>query len=57
MKPHKKLDMNGHARELLVARITKAAKRPDIPVMVLHQIAQCIEMWCDDAEEVVRRRR
>lgn len=45
------LDKDPAIRKKLVKRIVKAAERPDIPVMVLHQLAQCIELWGDDKED------
>lgn len=42
---------NAKVRAALMRRIERAIQRPDIPVMVLHQIAQCIEMWGDDKED------
>jgi hypothetical protein len=45
------LDKNREVRRELIKRIERAIRRADIPVAVLHQVAQCIEMWGDDAEE------
>lgn len=49
-KKQKLLD-NPKIRAALVKRVERAIRRPDIPVMVLHQVAQCIEMWDDDDKE------
>jgi 5-formyltetrahydrofolate cyclo-ligase len=45
------LDKDPAVRAVLIKRIQKAVKRPDLPVMVLHQLAQAIEMWGDDKED------
>lgn len=46
-----KLDKNVAIRSTLIKRIETAIRREDIPVAVLHQVAQCIEMWGDDNED------
>lgn len=42
------LDSNPIVRQKLKERIVKAIERPGIPVVVLHQVAQCIELWEKD---------
>jgi hypothetical protein len=45
------LDKLPGVRQKLLKRIGRAIRREDLPVTVLHQVAQCIEMWGDDKEE------
>jgi hypothetical protein len=46
-----KLDLDAAVRAKLIERVASALRRKDIPVMVLHQLAQCLEMWNDDRED------
>lgn len=39
------LDSNPIVRQKLKERIIASIEHPGIPVAVLHQVAQCIEMW------------
>lgn len=41
------LDTDKKIRAELLKRIERAIRRPSIPVAVLYQVAQCIEMWED----------
>ncbi len=41
----KLLDSDPQIRAALVKRITNGIEQPNIPVIVLHQVAQCLEMW------------
>lgn len=45
------LDNNPIVRQKMVERLTKAAGRRDIPIAVLHQMAQVLEQWGDDKED------
>jgi hypothetical protein len=41
------LDKLPGVRQKLIKRIERAIRREDIPVAVLHQVAQCIELWSE----------
>lgn len=43
------LDSNPRVRQLLIERLTKAMADDKLPVAVLHQMLQVLELWINDA--------